>query len=490
MSMLGRLAMLPPVMLGAVLVWQALQSEPAPTVVAVGERRVPVSFVTAAPRALIPSVTGFGTVEPARIWTAVAQVAGPIDYMNPAFLRGGAVAAGDELVRIAAADYQLALDSAEADLSAAEARAEEMRASVRTTAASLEIEREMLEIAEADLARARRLAQTGAISDTVIDERRRDVLAQRAAIQNLENTQTLLPAQVEAQEQAARAARAARDAAALDLARTVVRAPFDARIASVDVEISQFVSAGTAMGVLDGAAAAEIDVQVPQGRMAALARLASTALAETGGASAPPLLSEAPTTLRPVPAADDGAVSVRAVRLEGARRLSAQVALAGIGTGTGIGAGTEGRDAALWPAEVVRISDAVDAETRSIGVIVRVSEPYAREPGDTRPPLIKGMFVRVALTAPPVSGVILLPRAAIRDGRVMLADAEDRLAYAAVDPVFTVDDIAVLAPGALPAGSRIVTSDPSPALQGLLLDAQPDLAAEARLTAAAHGGAL
>jgi multidrug efflux pump subunit AcrA (membrane-fusion protein) len=147
-----------------------------------------------------------------------------------------------------------------------------------------------------------------------------------------------------------------------------------------------------------------------------------------------------------------------------------------------------GETAARWNAEVSRLSETVSAETRSVGVIVRVEAPYGGGAGEQKPPLVKGMFVRVELEAPPVTGVILLPRAAVRDGRVMLAGADDRLAYARVAPVFVADDIVVLAPGALPAGARVITSNLSPAIEGLLLAPEPDLAAEAHLAAAAAMG--
>ncbi|MEO1689647.1 MAG: hemolysin D, partial [Pseudomonadota bacterium] len=136
-----------------------------------------------------------------------------------------------------------------------------------------------------------------------------------------------------------------------------------------------------------------------------------------------------------------------------------------------------------------RISDAVDPETRSIGVIVRVADPYAGAVPGERPPLIKGMFVRVTLSAPPVDGAILLPRSAIRDGRVRIADAQDRLAYVEVETIFSAGGIVVLAEGALQEGARVIVSDPSPAIEGLLLAPEPDPQAEARLDAAATEGA-
>ncbi|MEM6549405.1 MAG: HlyD family efflux transporter periplasmic adaptor subunit [Pseudomonadota bacterium] len=264
------------------------------------------------------------------------------------------------------------------------------------------------------------------------------------------------------------AAQFARVSAELDLARTVVRAPFDARVSRVDVETHQFLAVGASIGALDGTAAAEIDVQVPQDRMAAMVGLAA------GGAAA--ATSNMGHAVRPSPAVFQPIAAGRSDRpgAEDPHRLSATVSPT---TGDGVLAG---------PATVARISDSVDAETRSLGVIVRVAEPYAQTGSAHRSPLIKGMFVRVDLAASPVSGAVLVPRSAVRNGRVMLVGPNNRLDFAKVTPVFSTDGIAVLAPGTLPVGARVVTSDPSPAIEGLLLAPQPDRVAEARLEAAAE----
>ncbi|MEM6421666.1 MAG: HlyD family efflux transporter periplasmic adaptor subunit, partial [Pseudomonadota bacterium] len=385
-----------------------------------------MSYVTVAPRDFTPRVSGYGTVQPARVWTAVAEVAGSVAYLHPAFVRGGFVGAGEELIRLDAADYDLALQRAEADLAGAEARLDEMRASERTTAASLAIEREALTLAEVDLARTIRLADTGTVSSSVVDDRRRDVLAQRSKVQTHENALALLPSQIASLKHAVAASRTAKQAAALDLQRTVVRAPFDARVARADVEINQFVSAGAAMGALDGAAVAEIDVQVPQTRMAALTRLVADGLARTAVSDAFPAGPSGLRSVRRTSASGPGGSG-----FDDPRGLSAHVRL------------SLGEGETRWRGEVARLSDTVSAETRSVGVIVRVDEPYTQTGGEPHPPLVKGMFVRVELAAPPVPEVILLPRAAIRNGQVMLAAPDNRLVYAQAVPLFVDNDIAV-----------------------------------------------
>ena len=138
-----------------------------------------------------------------------------------------------------------------------------------------------------------------------------------------------------------------------------------------------------------------------------------------------------------------------------------------------------GQDVLNWPASVARISDTIDQKTGTLGVIVRVDTAYSgAEPGK-RPPLTKGMFVEVTLTAKPVRGVIV-PRSALRDGQLLVAGESDRLELLTVSSDLTQDGIALIKSGVMD-GARIVVSAPSPAISGMLLNAIEDKDLMARL---------
>jgi hypothetical protein len=87
--------------------------------------------------------------------------------------------------------------------------------------------------------------------------------------------------------------------------------------------------------------------------------------------------------------------------------------------------------------------------------------------------------------------VVLLPRAAIRDGKVLIAGPDDRLTTAEVTVAYTYGDFAVLEggpDGALEPGTRVVVSDLSPAVGGMLLIPLPDEQVAAQLRAVAMPG--
>lgn len=449
MRRLRTLLVLPPLILGVGLLYLFASAREEPTREALAERATRVAVLTLEPQGIVPRVIGYGTVAPARTWSAVPQVPGRIAEIHPELIRGGSVEANALLVRIAPETYEAAVAQARASLAVAEAQLRELSLTKETVSASLEIEREALALAERELDRQASLAERGTVSQATLDAQRRSVLQQRARVQELQNQLELLPAKLDAQEQNRRVAEANLRVAELDLARTEIRAPFPARVAMADAQIQQFVAAGQPLATLDGIARAEIDAQIAPPRMAGFIRLA------VGG--------PAPMSRIDVPGMAPGV------------GLSATVRL-----GSGI-------EEAVWKAEVTRISDMVDPETRSVGVIVSVKDPYGEVLPGRRPPLIKGMFTEVELTAPMVEDRLLVPRSAVREGRLLIVNAEDRLAFAPVEILYRQGDIAVLSGGVAP-GTRVVVSDPSPAIEGMLLDPEPAADVAARIARDARPG--
>ncbi|GAA0591953.1 hypothetical protein [Caenispirillum bisanense] len=432
-----KLLVLPPVLIALAVLVIAVQSRQPPARSGESEMVRAVRVIAAPALDVIPRATGFGSVEPARVWQAVAEVSARVAWVHPDLDRGRLLPAGTELIRFDAADYDLALVRLEAQLA-------EMDAREASTRASLAIEERALEVLRRDLARKRDLRTSGAAATAAVEQAERALLSGEQQVQGLKTTLSLLPAQ-------RRALEAQRDAARLDVDRTVVRAPFDLRITSVAVREGQFAQRGGPLAAGDGIAAAEVAARVD---LSPLLPLTAPAEAPVGDALSP-VAARLPEVmgLRPV------------VRLRAGDRV------------------------VEWPAEVSRIAEEVDPKTRTVGVIVRVADPYRSAQPGVRPPLTRGMFVEVALSGRPVAGRVVVPRHALRPGpAVHVAGADDRLEVRPVTVAWQQGDIAVLDSG-LTAGERLVVTDVVPAVSGLKLLPQDDPDAAAALAAAATGGA-
>ena len=443
------LVTLPLAAAGAGILAYMVATSPPPARAPLAERTTPVRVIVARTQAVAPRIVGFGLVSPARTFEAIAQVAGTVDHINPDLKKGAILPAGAELLRLSAADFNLAIAQARANIRAAEARLAELEVSQANQISALKIETEALALKTADLERAETLFANGTIPQTTRDAAQAALLAQRQKVQSVESALALLPTQQAVQIEQIAVDRANLETAELNLARTELTLPFAARVASVSVEVGQFLRSGQTAAVFDSIDAAEVEAQIP---IAAMRTLLQSSRTEAGSmAIDPSALTDVLHSLG----------------------LTSQVHL------------RAGNAVLTWPATVARISDAIELTTGTLGVIVRVDKAYSGiEPGE-RPPLTKGMFVEVSLQGKPLRGIVV-PRSALRDGQLLVADADDRLRQVGVTAHLVQDEIAVITQGIAP-DTRIVVSAPSPVIDGMLLDVTEDTDLMGRLSAAGQG---
>ena len=424
---------LPPLAVGILVLMFMAGGKQPPGKADLGEPRQPVRVIQAQQLELIPRARGYGEVQPEKIWAAVAQVAGRVIETYPRLRNGEIVPRDTLLYRIDPVNYELQLAQARAELA-------ELEVLEKNTRASLDIDQRNLAIAQREQERVARLSKTGTASSSDVDSAERTMLSARTAVQNTENSLALLPTQRRLLE--AKVSQAERD-----LAHTEVKAPFDLRIANVNIEKDQYVGVGQTLFNGDAVGRVEIVAQV------AMSSLRNLFL---GRGNQIPDITEMHSALpgftgfRPVVQMDMGS------------------------------------HVAEWEADFVRFSDEVDPQTRTIGVVIGVDQPLQKVIPGKRPPLSKGMFVQVVIRGHAQADRLVLPRTAIRNGKIYVLDAEQRLQVRPVSILYSMDSISVIDQG-LQAGETVVVSDLIPAVPGMLLEPKQDNAMQQDLLAAARG---
>ena len=237
-----QLALVVAIVGGAMLLSSSLRPErsvrggpPAPD-------RVTVSVVDPVASPYRPAVQLNGVVQARTLTDIAPQVGGRVIYVSPAFRPGETVAAGDILFRIDARDYEL---------------------SVERTLAEIEVARSDLAQLEAE-AVAEREVWRGRYPDRPIPDliaRVPQISAARARILSGE---------------------AARRSAELALERTVVRAPFDARVSETRLDVGQIVNANTGVGRVFSLASLEVSVPVSADDMRRIGDTAARRQARSG----------------------------------------------------------------------------------------------------------------------------------------------------------------------------------------------------------------
>lgn len=174
------------------------------------------------------------------------------------------VKAGDPLLTIVDADYRAALAKAEAEvdrqrraLGTAAATVTAQQSGISEAEAALRSAEAQAVRARADAARAADLVKAGWATKALMDSRTAEAKAAEAAIASARAAVSMARAQTTAASgseggagAALRAAIAARDAAALDLANTVIRSPVDGVVGNRSARVGQYARQGLQLMVV------------------------------------------------------------------------------------------------------------------------------------------------------------------------------------------------------------------------------------------------
>lgn len=325
-------------------------------------------------------IIGYGTAKADREVVLSAQVAGEVLETHPQLKVGRRVMAagvdrdeagrsidrsGDVLVRIDRDVYLQRFQQAESRLREDESELtllEQQRKNNDDRLASAEIG---VKLYQKELAKVEKLFEQGKIAtESDVTKAQLELQRYRDVWIPLENERRLFPIRTEQIERRQATHQADRRLAQLDLERTEIRPPFTGWLSEVHVERGQHVKVGDPLVKLIDASVVEIPVPIPLGDFTKI--------------EAKLLAGEQP-------------------RVEMAEHETAPP---------------------RWAGHVVRVSPQADERTRTVKVFVRVDNREQKEP------LLPGTFVQARIVGPAWKQVVVVPRDAIVQGRVFVANGD------------------------------------------------------------------
>lgn len=394
-------------------------------------------------------VTAYGNVEPAITLHSMAELSGKISYVHPNLKSGETIPAGTLVVRIEAEDYALSLKQTEEDLKASQSSLNELDTEEKSARRSLELAQKNLEVGEAELARVRDVYQKQLVAKSALDAEEQKTIQLRQQVEDLQGRIDGYASRRQSIEaQIARAEQEVQNRRTI-LGRTEITLPFDARIGAVSVDQNEFVSVGSLLFEAIDLKGVEISAQLSIGSMRKLIShlenrtMITRQFIQTGG------------------------------RINESLGLDASVRL------------VNDMPEAVWEARVLRISESIDPTRQTLGIVVGVDNPYEKIIPGRRPPLLKGMYTAVDLYAPERPAMVI-PRRAVHEGRVYIADADDRLEIRPVEIQQVQGDLVIVG-GGLAAGERVIITDLIPVIAGMPLQVNPADAVEDYLRRRALG---
>jgi RND family efflux transporter MFP subunit len=328
-----------------------------------------VDAIDAEVRSLNLVVTSQGPVRPRTETTLVSEVSGKVVSVSPNFVAGGFFRKGDTLLQVDPSDYRTALKRAEASLASMRARLADEQAR-----------------SEQALKDWRNLGREGEPSDLVL---RKPQL--QDAIANVS------------------AAEADVEKARRDLQRTRITVPYDGLVKEKSVDIGQYVTPGTPLGVSFAVDTAEIRLPLSRDDVAYLNLPSATDAGEV-----------------PFP-------KVTLLAEEAGRTRS-------------------------WQAELIRTEGVVDETSRVINAVAQVVDPYGVLGISTQEELKVGTFVSARIEGIQVDDVVVLPRYALKsDNTVLVANEERKLEIRPVTVIRAEPKVVYLSSG-VQAGEKVVTT--------------------------------
>jgi RND family efflux transporter MFP subunit len=357
----------------------------------------------------------YGTVRSGETLSITAEVRGKIVEMAPNFEDGVYFPKGAFLMRIDPQSYQNSADRLRAELQRLDAETKKIAQERNNFKESLAIIKEDQRLAKAEYDRNLSLSKRKVVSQTRLDQSRQQWLGSRTRAQEIENALALIGPRIELLKAQRSAVSVQLKEARLDLERTEINAPFDCRVSEKPVEAGQYVNAGIRLARVYNVRIMEVEVRIPPRDVAWLHFDAQG----------------------PQGAAQNNIARARITYDASGRKLQ-------------------------WDGFVARIKGQMDERTRTLPVVVQISNS---RPG-TGHPIMPGMFVSVDIIGKRVKGLFILPREAIRDNDMVYVVKDGKVLVRPVRILRRTGDQIYVKEG-IAQGERIITQFPGIATNGM-----------------------
>lgn len=417
---------------GVVALIAAINLRPDVPTKPAGDRSKVVDIIRLEPKMSAPVAVGFGRAEPKVEWKAIAEVTGAVVYKHPNLEKGTVIAAGTEILRIDPLDYELKLSQAIADLKSSETQLTRLDQEEINLKQTLSIEINRLQLTENEYQRRVDLNRRGLTSQSDVDIQKQNMLSQKKLVQEIENQLALMPDERGVSQALVKVNQAKVDEAKRSLDKTRIVLPVTMRVSEVDAELNQVVNLQQAMVTAHLNDVMEVEAQLSIHDL----QLLSNSL--KGGES------------------PNGHVELN--------KLQATVEL------------SSGNLTATWPATVARVSETVDANQATAGVILEVTQSPSSNGLAGTPVLVNGMFVKAVIEGQKQLSWVV-PERAIHGDKIYLMNADNRLEMRAVQIAYRRDNQVIIT-GDLQQGEKVILNDILPAIEGMLVRENTDEAGQ------------
>lgn len=219
-------------------------------------KSVPVQF-----EQISPEITVYGRVETPRRASLNAAISADITQVN--VLEGAVVSQDNVLLTLDNSDAYLLLNQREADLAEVNALMSSEQARYRRDKGLLANEKALLVLAEKAVTRARKLDASRLVTRSSLDDAVANEQRQIVTLKRLQHDVAEHPARLAGLKARQARAKALLEQAKLDVERSIIKAPFNGRIANLNVSIGDRVRVGDNLLSIYDLDELEVRAQIP-----------------------------------------------------------------------------------------------------------------------------------------------------------------------------------------------------------------------------------
>lgn len=428
MTRLKKRFLIPGILAGIIILVLSVVFKSSPTVQPNFDK---ARLVTVQPLTLqknAPSVVAFGRIEPKNSWQAIAEVSGKVIYRYPELEPGRLLPTGTLVLKVDPLEYELKQTQASANVNATNAQLTRLLQEQKNINASLAIEKEKLALVEQEYQRKLSLQKKKLISSSDLEGQKQTLLIQKKLVQDLSNALSLVPDDTKVAEAQLNVNQALLVDAQRQLDNTRLTLPFDARIAAVNIEISQAVSMGEVLFEVDKLGVVEVKAEL---------------------------------------SLQDAEMLMASVDMQPEQGRLPNVESLGFKTNVTL---QVGKKVYQWPAKLTRVSGSMDPEQATIGFYLEVTQDIKQLDIGKKPLLTKGMFVTANIQGF-VSEQFMISEKALHGEQVYVMDQNKQLSVRDVQVVFR-NKSGVAITGDIKEGEFLILNDLIPAIPGMSLKTQ------------------
>lgn len=378
------------------------------------EKPIQVEAVAVQPKDVPVTITGWGPAKALNVVKIGPEVSGRVTEIHPNLLVGGIVPKGEALFVIDRDPYVARTDETRAHVSQLDgtlARLKKEWENEKQRMAAMERSREL---AKAQYERLKELMSDDVGTETNVDEAERNFVNAKDQTDQLDHELALYPLRIRETESMLESSKAQLAMAELDLKKTRVDAPFDARVTQVDLKKDQVIQAGAPVATIADDSLLEISV---------------------------PLNSND---------------ARRWLRFNANESVPGAAWFSGLDKVECLVRWTEQPDEHCWKGTLERV-ESFDQESRQLTIIVRVTGGDAKA-GPEGLPLVEGMYCIVEIPGKTMQKVYEVPAHALSSfENTVYAAVDNRLRTISVE-VMKSDKNTVYISGGLEPGQLVITT--------------------------------